>query len=996
MPSPIAQAGAQTSPTRYAALTQGGRDITGLVTQRSPYRDGAVPYQVAKFYSGSRFDTMIDGINREVTNKLTDRRRRGHSVFNANTFPALKSFYSWSFIQNAAEIVRTIVDGADGAIYDATPGQKTSLFTKGAGAGDARFLGVNTQLFFSDGVETKKIMRSGKIWAANTAFSVGNFIVDPNGNIQSIQSTPYTYNITTTAVIADPLNNPGLTYLVVTLSAPAPTVPANRTVFFSGLTTHPEFNGVTLEWQGLTDRVVSQLLNLQPNQIAFQSTHLPYAVAADTGTALAQTALKGTTGNVQPVWPTVWGTVTNDGGNNGGVNWTCFGPAVQNWGVQTLDAANPNYSGTNPVVAPRDFVNYWRPNLEILHSTGGVPTYYAIVDPNGSIQVANNPQLIFAIFGGQLPPSWATVIGGITFDGSLQWVNYGILAPWYATTDYGGATTGVSNPCVILDTNGNLQVVQDVTVAHTSGAAAPVWGVNKGDVTVDGAISWINVGFGSVLWSGVYQYAWSAHCIDGSVSTATPITLVGNGGLGPNGAFNLLLTADITGTAAQLDKQVDQIYLWRTAQGKSSLLLLDKIPNPWLSGQTSFEYRDTFDDLALNTEIPAPIASSNNPPSANMTGYAYHLQRAWYIVDNKVGWSGGPDTLTGNGLTAFPPLNFFAYIGRPIALKPVTVENGGMLVFTTRGVYIILGTGTANNPFYSTTYYNKVSVLSPNAIELYDNRVFLMEANRKVSTLAIQYPFDPQSGYNEIGFPIGDQFKQVTTGGINAPLYDPATAYLSWNTEDTSETGMYVADGQVGWFRLGVTMPPEQGVSWSPRAALALGTSAVQAIETSPGRSQLLIGPPAGTPGPILCRDATGTVWDDNGTPFPAWDHRGATLLCSTGQWAEVAHIAAKSAAVGKRPTLSVLFNEIAATSERPFDVLKLAQKSNDPPLSPASKTVFSDRYVLAQNGKEMTGDCLITRFDYGTQAVADELLDWGAFAAVHNEQVEEAAKVGA
>jgi hypothetical protein len=144
-----------------------------------------------------------------------------------------------------------------------------------------------------------------------------------------------------------------------------------------------------------------------------------------------------------------------------------------------------------------------------------------------------------------------------------------------------------------------------------------------------------------------------------------------------------------------------------------------------------------------------------------------------------------------------------------------------------------------------------------------------------------------------------------------------------------------------------------------------------------------------------LCRDNTGTVYSDPvaGTPtgYPSWDAKGVNLLCSTGQWAEVAHISAKSAAVGARPVVSVLLNEIQPSTARPYNRLEVT--GNDPADTPKSVSVFSDRYDLAQNGVATTGDSLLTKFDYGTQMVADELLDWGIYGGTQDEQQEAVSK---
>jgi hypothetical protein len=142
-------------------------------------------------------------------------------------------------------------------------------------------------------------------------------------------------------------------------------------------------------------------------------------------------------------------------------------------------------------------------------------------------------------------------------------------------------------------------------------------------------------------------------------------------------------------------------------------------------------------------------------------------------------------------------------------------------------------------------------------------------------------------------------------------------------------------------------------------------------------------------------RDTTGTVWGDGSgnTAFDAWDAKGVNLLCSTGQWTEVAHISAKSTAVGARPVVSVILNEIEAlpAQGRPWNVLEIT--GQDPARGQRSKSVFSDRYALAQNGVDDLGDCILTKFDYGSQTVGDELLDWGIFASTDEERKEEAAQ---
>jgi hypothetical protein len=95
---------------------------------------------------------------------------------------------------------------------------------------------------------------------------------------------------------------------------------------------------------------------------------------------------------------------------------------------------------------------------------------------------------------------------------------------------------------------------------------------------------------------------------------------------------------------------------------------------------------------------------------------------------------------------------------------------------------------------------------------------------------------------------------------------------------------------------------------------------------------------------------------------------------------------------VGARPAVSILLGEIAASAARPWD--PLLQIDQDPPKPvPESVSVYSDRYKTKINGRSLVSDCILTKFDYGTQAAADELMDWGIYATTEDERKEQAAR---
>lgn len=960
MAGPIAATGAISNPTRYGALTMGGEQFTGLWTQRSPYRDAATAYLMKKFYQGSRFDSIWDGLNREITAKLTDARRPGTVLYNTTSFPGILGFYSFKYIQNGNEVVHVMVDTPVG-VEDGTANGRYTLFSKAAGAGKAHFLGLGPTLYISDGVEIKKWMQTSTVWAASTSMAPGTLIFDTNANVQmalggiTMNVLATSSNGSVTTIYFDPQTIPNQFANLDSVS-----------VTFSGLTGSGTYlNGNTYP----VASVISSTLGILTITVA----HAAYTVANDTGSA---TTGNGITGGTQPTWGNIQFAITADGGQQ----WKCYGSAVGKVGLPGPTTA--------PVITPINGTQYWRPLTTLT-------AYYGLLDSNQNVEWVYGTIGAGGYTTGRAYPKWAGAptpgnLYPTTVDGNIIWMNSGKAGSWAASTSFPGYN-------VIVDSNANLQMSH---TGGTSGATPPAsWGTFPGAGTTDGTITWVCLGVGTVITTASVQYAFSSHAIDGSVSPASPTATIQGPILGkPTGPYLQLDGVWTSDPPYALDPQVDQIWIWRTPQGQSTLVYEDAIPIDHSSG--SFTYIEQgIPDVsssgsgALNPFILAPVADSNDSLPGTYKGFAYHMQRLWAFDGNTVRWSGGPSTTTGNGNTAWPPLNSFTYQAKVVRLLPITVQNGALLVFTTSGIKIILGTGTTNNGFYTTSFVEKINLANYDALDVFGTEIFLMESNLKVSSLRIQYPFDPQSGYSEVGFPIGDQFKKVTTGGMNASTFTAAGSYLTWNIQGSGETAMYVSDGTQGWFRMGALMPPESGLIWSPYATLTTPStiSAVQSIETSPGVFNLLIASGSLFSAFIYMRDTTGTVWTDNGNAYPSWDAKGVNLLCATGQWTEVAHISAKSTAVGARPVVSVLLGEIAPSTERPWNVLEVT--SPDPPQTPRSKSVYSDRYALAQNGVADTGDCILTKFDYGTQAVGDELLDWGIFATTEDERKEEAQK---
>ena len=933
MPSPFTQAGAQGEPSSSAPLHT-NRFFTGLWTQRSQLRDAATPFLYEKFYSASRFDSLIGGLNSEVTTRLTLARRPGSSIYNPGPFAPILRFYAFRTFVGGQELIKIIADcGAD--VREVTGlATNTVLWTKLPGAMTSSFLSIGNSLFWSDGVNQKKWVLPSKVWKAVTAYNPGDFILDPNGNVQQAQAIPAVGTISKIQIVSVPSGTTGVfdRIVLVTFSGAQPWF-ANAPVTFSGLTAYTTLNGVSLS--------AAPGLRSYPGQYAFAYGRAPgpiypavYANTADTGTVTGApaTPVSGTgRGVLPPFTPMTWNLVIGGATVDGTVVWVNFGTPVWDWQM----AAPP----TAPVVSVSGG-NVWQPRLYL----GGVNgPAYPILDSNGAVQTVQS--WTGAAMTGATQPNWNKALGGQTVDGTVVWVNNGQIRSWTAST------LEAAWSCV-LDSAQNLQVCIS---SGTSGGAAPIWNLAVGNNTTDGAVTWHNAGPASMLATAPFNYAYSFHGIDGSVTTASPLATVPNGILGAAGSFNVGLAGVNT-----IDPQCDEIWIWRTAQGGSTLLYLDSVSNPAIGTLANWTYTDTIPDSALNLFLQAPIAHAGDPPPAGLTALEFHTGHIWGFVANQLVYSGGPDTLSGNGNTAWPPLNEFAYPANGVRVWPTSI---GLILFTISDIHLVPGQGTAQSPFYSIPFQPGVGLLSWDAVGINGSTAYLMTPARRLISI------DPGAGEVEIGFPIGDQFKNY---------YDPAKTFMTWHEGSSDDTALYVADGTASWYRMGAISAPEAGNVWCPKATFAGGMGCVKSIEVSPGQKRLLMGP-SGAPGPILQRDDTTNT--DAGTPFPAHTDIGSILLAQSGQIALVEHITCDSIKVGSPVNLGILLGEISGTFE-PLPYLR-----QDPTLLPPAKTLYASRYYLMQNQQPIACRHLQVRVAWPAEDAHNELLAYTIYGEIRNEK---------
>ena len=451
---------------------------------------------------------------------------------------------------------------------------------------------------------------------------------------------------------------------------------------------------------------------------------------------------------------------------------------------------------------------------------------------------------------------------------------------------------------------------------------------------------------GSLSPTTGYQYVVAyGNSSSADVSNATP----------PSALIKPVAQGVLITLVASTDPQVNQIWVFRTADGGSTFLNIPTSPYPNTSGNVT----DNAPDSQLNILQQAAVILQNSPPPAGALDPILYLGLVWVHVGNAVYFTRVASAVVGNTYEDFPPGNVFTFPETVIRKIPI---NAGLLVFTTSNIYIISGQNTSNSILFSGPFLAGYGILSWNCVWLDGSIIYFFTADHRLIRL------DPSSGVEDLGFPIGDQLAS----------FNPANAYVTYHSSTSNDAALYIGDGSTGWFRCNPNQAPDgqiTGPVWSPKANIVGGCKALVGMETSPGVHQLMMGG-TGNAQPVLVRDSTYTTFTDNGTAYPANFQIGSIVLAQSGQDAIMRFVTAWYKKVGTSPLLSVLLNEISGT----FESLS-GYVVNDPPYLAAPATLFTNRHYFKQSvGGNPPGPAICQHLqiqvDYGaTDVVQNELL---------------------
>jgi len=439
--------------TKYTDLYN-VRWSSGLWTNRSPLRDAVTTRLIEKYY-GAAGDALIDGLNVEITNRLTLARRPGNPVYDNNSYTNVLYMAPFRLFTANTEQILVMIDQAN-ALYSLSNGVKSLVFTKSTGAGQSFMQSVGNSLYFGNGVDNKKWLQSLVTWSAGATWNTPTtpfyttFLIDSNGNIeQLIAATAASATITNVAFVSS------TNTLTLTMSASVTLTAGNYIVW--GLNTATWLNGITLSLNAAsaTTTVTGSLLN---------ETRANYPSTADSLGKITLIGGSPVSGGTIPVWSTTVPSIANN--FQGGITfdntavWVNRGNPVENWGL-----AAPTTAPTPAVGSSR--VSWVKNTFYSLTSV--------IIDSNNNIQMVTT-----AGTTGGSAAAWSTTLGSTTTQGSAVFtlVQHGAgTAPdsltWTAQVNYfigqvdNITATSSTGTVITVTCNNNLSVGQFVFLQGT-------------------------------------------------------------------------------------------------------------------------------------------------------------------------------------------------------------------------------------------------------------------------------------------------------------------------------------------------------------------------------------------------------------------------------------------------------------------------------------------------------------------------------------------------
>lgn len=530
-------------------------------------------------------------------------------------------------------------------------------------------------------------------------------------------------------------------------------------------------------------------------------------------------------------------------------------------------------------------------------------------------------------------------IAGPVFGGSSDLWG---LPPLFAAT-VNAANFGVAFQLIVSSSSGPLTIsLNNVTVTiYYNAALAPVVSGTSGTFTAT---------------QGYVYVACYGNSFDGNISNPTPVG-------SSTGPFSNKLNVGVPLTASP-DPQVNQIRVFRTTDTGTGSVFLELPTSPYPNLTQTITDSAADNQLVVSNALTAPTFAFSPPPTG-LRLMAWYGGRLWGAVGNVLYYSAGTDNFPlGNGASNWPPQNQFPLPTTITKLIPLTGGNG-MLVWTLDKIHIVQG--VTNPGFTVNVWANDIGARQENAVDSDGSTIYAFTSDRT--------------------------FLQITSGGLNelsefvcdtTDNFDPTKVYVCQHRSGSQDKRVFLTDGvsQIYPFNL-------SSQCWEPiqTPVDGGGVGAIGSIEITPGVQKLLKGPSSSQTGfsQVLQRDLN--TFSDNGQQYTWSVIFGNIPITDPTQLANVDSVVLRMTNAGNLPTVSVLPNEIAPTTESPFIVLPEyvdePPEANKPPQSYRSKKFYTSQG--ADLWTQMSH--LQLQFQFEQSTALEEVLSWGLFP---NESADE------
>jgi hypothetical protein len=356
---------------------------------------------------------------------------------------------------------------------------------------------------------------------------------------------------------------------------------------------------------------------------------------------------------------------------------------------------------------------------------------------------------------GTSAPAWNNGVNTTTNDNTVAWQNMGSQIPVWADI---GATQKVAKETQVTG-SGWFQNVQQF---GKTGAAAPTWSTTLGGSTADNgyAYMWKNTGaIAPGTPAGPWIYASSGKEFNHRRDQRQRAPF-------QRRSMWQSETRRFSQAQASPIRRFDQLVLWRTTQGAINAHPVRHHPEPRSWG--TWIYTDTKLDTGSTLSGRAD-RNANDPPPTGATAPSSISRASGSWKDNIIQYSQTPGSTAGSAFSAFQPVKQPQCAGADHSPGPNQCAGRRAARFQHIGnLHRSRHAARRQTRFSSRQFAEKINLLNYDSLDVFGTQIFLMESNFKVSSLTIEYPFNPQSGYSEIGYPIGDQFLNVSTGVADA------------------------------------------------------------------------------------------------------------------------------------------------------------------------------------------------------------------------------------